>query len=278
VVASAIPQHQHPAGELGEFGKVNFPISCDASVQAEFNRAVAILHSFGYEMAAAAFAGVAEKDPACGMAYWGLAMTYYHPIWEAPNPAALKLGWAAVEKAKSAGAKTQRERDYIAAIEVFYKDSDKLDHRTRALAYEKVMERLQIRYPDDQEAAIFYALAVRGNAPPGDMTYANQKKAGAILEKVFAEQPEHPGLAHYIIHCYDYPALRENRSRFSPRVAHAFAHLYASWILAGIYRIEPCLRRSCSERKCARRPTARNGLHGLCLPAGSPGRGGQESF
>jgi tetratricopeptide (TPR) repeat protein len=209
VVASAIPQHQHPAGELGKFGKVNFPISCDASVQAEFNRAVAILHSFGYEMAAAAFAGVAEKDPACGMAYWGLAMTYYHPIWEAPNPAALKLGWAAVEKAKSAGAKTQRERDYIAAIEVFYKDSDKLDHRTRALAYEKAMERLQMRYLDDQEAAIFYALAVRGNAPPGDMTYANQKRAGAILEKVFAEQPEHTGLAHYIIHCYDYPALAD---------------------------------------------------------------------
>jgi tetratricopeptide (TPR) repeat protein len=228
LVPSAISQHQHPAGELGKFGKVNFAISCEASVQPGFNHAVAILHSFGYEKAPGAFAGVAEKDPACGMAYWGLAMTYYHPIWEPPNPTALKQGWAAVERAKSAGAKTQRERDYIAAIEVFYKDSDKLDHRTRALAYEKAMEQLQVRYPDDREAAIFYALAVRGNAPPGDKTYANQKKAGAILEKAFAEQPEHPGLAHYIIHCYDYPTLADRAldaarrySKIAPDSPHA---------------------------------------------------------
>jgi hypothetical protein len=170
------------------------------------------------------------------MAYWGLAMTYYHPIWEAPNPTSLKQGWAAVERAKSAGAKTQRERDYIAAIEVFYEDSGKLDHRTRALAYEKAMEQLQARYPDDQEAAVFYALAVRGNAPPGDITYANQKKAGAILEKVFAEQPEHPGLAHYIIHCYDYPTLADRAldaaRRYakiapdSPHALHMPSHIF----------------------------------------------------
>jgi hypothetical protein len=235
-VPSAIPQHEHPAAEPGKFGKVNFAISCDAAVQPEFNRAVAILHSFGYEKAAGAFAEVAEKDPACGMAYWGLAMTYYHPIWEAPNPAALKQGWVAVERAKSAGAKTQRERDYIAAIEVFYKDSDKLDHRTRALAHEKAMEHLQASYPDDREAAIFYALAVRGNAPPGDKTYVNQKKAGAILEKVFAEQPEHPGLTHYIIHCYDYPTLADNAldaaRRYakiapdSPHALHMPSHIF----------------------------------------------------
>jgi len=109
---------------------------CAAGVQSRR----AILHSFGYKKAVGAFVEVAEKDPACGMAFGGLAMTYYHPIWEAPNPTVLKQGWAAVERAKSASAKTQRERDYIAAIEVFYKDSDKLDHRTRALAYEKAME------------------------------------------------------------------------------------------------------------------------------------------
>ena len=236
LVPSAIPQHQHTAGEPGNFGKVNFAISCDSAVQPWFNRAVAILHSFGYEKAVGAFAEVAEKDPACGMAYWGLAMTYYHPIWEAPNPAALKQGWAAVERAKSAAAKTQRERDYIAAIEVFYKDSDKLDHRTRALAYEKAMERLQANYPDDREAAIFYALAVRGNALPTDKTYANQKKAGAILEKIFAEQPEHPGLAHYIIHCYDYPTLADRAldaaRRYakiapdSPHAQHMPSHIF----------------------------------------------------
>jgi len=235
-VPSAVPQHQHTAGEPGKFGKVNFAISCDAAVQPGFNRALAILHSFGYEKAAGAFAEVAEKDPACGMASWGLAMTYYHPIWEAPNPTALKQGWTAAEKAKSAGAKTERERNYIAAIEAFYKDSDKLDHRTRALAYEKAMEELQARYPDDREAAIFYALAVRGNAPPSDKTYANQKMAGAILEKIFAEQPEHPGLAHYLIHCYDYPPLANSAldaaRRYakiapdSPHALHMPSHIF----------------------------------------------------
>jgi hypothetical protein len=112
-----------------------------------------------------------------------------------------------VSAAKSASPKTQRERDYIAAIETFYKDSDKLDHRTRALAYEKAMEQLQARYPDDREAAIFYALALQGSASPTDKTYANQKKAGAMLEKIFPEQPDHPGIPHYIIHAYDYPPL-----------------------------------------------------------------------
>jgi hypothetical protein len=205
--AAAFAQHEHPAGEPEKLGKVNFPISCGAAVQPQFNSAVAMLHSFWYEKANETFAAVAERDPACGMASWGMAMTYYHPIWEAPGPAALKQGWAAVEKAKSASAKTQRERDYVAAIEVFYKDSDKVDHRSRALAYEKAMEQLQARYPDDREAAIFYALALLATAPRNDKTYANQKKAGAILEKIFVEQPEHPGVAHYIIHAYDCPPL-----------------------------------------------------------------------
>jgi hypothetical protein len=134
-------------------------------------------------------------------------MTYYHPIWQAPGPADLKAGTAAAEKAKSAGAKTQRERDYIAAIEAFYTDADKLDHRTRALAYEEAMDQIQARYPDDHEAAIFHALALDAIAPPADKTYEYQKKCGAILEPLFVEQPEHPGIAHYIIHCYDYPPL-----------------------------------------------------------------------
>jgi hypothetical protein len=207
--APVVAQHQHPAGEPEKLGKVNFPVSCDAAVQPQFNRAVAMLHSFWYEKASEEFAAVAEKDPACGMAYWGIAMTHYHQIWPAPGPADLKQGWAAVEKARSAEAKTQRERDYIAAIEIFYKDSDKLDHRTRALEYEKALEQLQARHPEDREAAIFYALAVLATAPPTDKTYANQKKAGAIVERIFAEQPEHPGVAHYIIHCYDYPPLAE---------------------------------------------------------------------
>lgn len=235
-VAAAGQQHQHPAGAPEKLGRVRFPISCAAGTPEAFERAVAMLHSFWYEKAAAAFAAIAEKDPACGMAYWGVAMTEYHPLWEMPGQDSLKRGSAAVEAAKSVGAKTRRERDYIAAIEVFYKDWDKLDHTTRALAYEEAMEQLQARYPDDREAAIFYALAVRATAPPSDKTYANQKKAGAILEKIFVEQPAHPGVAHYIIHCYDYPSLAERAldaarryskiAADSPHALHMPSHIF----------------------------------------------------
>jgi hypothetical protein len=200
-------QHEHPAGEPEKLGKVNFPVSCDEGLQLQFNRAVAMLHSFWYEKANEEFAAIAQKDPACAMAYWGIAMTLYHPIWEAPGPAALKQGLEAVAKAKLAAPKTERERDYISAIETFYKDSDKLDHYTRALAYEKAMEQLHARYPDDREAAIFYALALQGSASPSDKTYSNHKKAGAILERILPDQPDHPGVAHYIIHAYDFPPL-----------------------------------------------------------------------
>ena len=236
IVPRAIAQHEHPAGDPGKLGKVSFPVSCDPSVQPQFSSAVAMLHSFWYEKANDTFAAVAEKDPTCGMAYWGIAMTYYHPIWQAPGPADLKAGTASVEKAKSAGAKTQRERDYIAAIETFYKDADKIDHRTRALAYEKAMDLLQASYPDDHEAAIFHALALLAIAPPTDKTYANQKKAGAILEPLFVEQPEHPGIAHYIIHAYDYPPLAQRAldaaRRYakiapdSPHALHMPSHIF----------------------------------------------------
>jgi hypothetical protein len=235
-VTLAVAQHEHPAGDPTKLGKVSFPVSCDPSIQPQFTSAVAMLHSFWYEKANDTFAAIAEKDPTCGMAYWGIAMTYWHPIWQAPAPADLKTGTAAVEKAKLAGAKTQRERDYIAAIDTFYANSDKLDHRTRALAYEKAMEQLQTRYPDDHEAAIFHALALLATAPPTDKTYANQKKAGAILEPLFAEQPEHPGIAHYIIHAYDYPSLAQGAldaaRRYaqiapdSPHALHMPSHIF----------------------------------------------------
>jgi len=141
-VTFAVAQHEHPADDPTKLGKVSFPVSCDPSVQPQFSTAVAMLHSFWYEKASDTFAAIAEKDPTCGMSYWGIAMTYWHPIWQAPGPTDLKAGNAAVEKAKLTGAKTQRERDYIAAIDTFYKDADKLDHHTRALAYEKAMEQL----------------------------------------------------------------------------------------------------------------------------------------
>jgi hypothetical protein len=200
-----------PARAQEKLGKVNFPVSCSPAVQPDFNRAVALLHSFYFDAAGKAFAAIAEKDPTCAMAHWGIAMNLRgpagNPLAGAPSPQALKDGWAAVEKAKAAGAKTQRERDYIGAMELFSKDSDTVDHRTRLLAYEKAMEQLAQRYPEDREAAVIYALTLNVTALPTDKTFARQLKAAAILEEVFGEQPEHPGVAHYLIHSYDYPPI-----------------------------------------------------------------------
>ena len=196
--------------KAGRLGQVHFPVSCSAEAQKEFDRAVTLLHNFWFSESDKAFAAVVQTDPGCAMAHWGIAMGQrLNPISNVPNVAALNKGWAAVEKAKSVGAKTPRERDYIAAVEAFYKDPEKLDLRSRSLAYEKAMEQLYSRYPEDREAAVFYALALLPNEATlsTDKSYAKQSKAGAFLEKIFAEQPNHPGAAHYIIHAYDYPAL-----------------------------------------------------------------------
>ena len=203
--AREVHEHQHDSSE--KLGRVNFPVSCSAAAQQQFNRAVALLHSFWYEEAEKVFTEVTVTDPSCAMGYWGVAMSNYHPVWAPPTPEELEKGSAAVKKAKSTGAKTERERDYIAAIEAFYKGSDKLDHRTRAVAFEKAMEQVHVRHPEDREAAIFYALSLLGTALPTDKSYANQKKAAEILNKVLPEEPEHPGVAHYIIHSFDYPQL-----------------------------------------------------------------------
>lgn len=191
------------AQAVGKVGEVGFPVSCSAEAQQQFTRAVALLHSFWYEEAVKVFTGVAETDPSCAMAYWGVAMSNWYPLWYPPSAAALKAGSDAVAKAQSIGARTDRERDYIDAIATFYRDSDKLDNRTRSVAYEKAMEQVYSRYPDDREAGVFYALALNATALPTDKTYANQEKAAKILQRVFAEQPNHPGAAHYLIHSYD---------------------------------------------------------------------------
>src|SRR2546426_579603 len=210
-------------GASGEkLGTVVFPVSCSPAASQQFARAVALLHSFWYEEAVKAFTEVTVADPSCAMAFWGMAMSMYSPLWYPPSEAPLKAGLAAVDHAKAASAKTQRERDYLAAIETFYRDWDKSDHRSRTVAYEKAMERVYARYPDDHEAAIFYALALNATAPPTDKTYANQLKAGAILEKVLTEQPNHPGVAHYIIHSYD-SATFAGRALAAKRVAEEVA-------------------------------------------------------
>lgn len=190
-----------------KLGRVHFPVSCGADTQAKFDRAVALLHSFWYAEGVKAFTAVTEADPHCAMGYWGIAMSHWYPLWRPPSEAALKQGWEAVQRAQAVGAPTEREWQYIAAIEIFYKDAQDLDHHTRALAYEKAMQRLSERYPEDREAAVFYALALNATIQATDKTYANQLKAADILEKVFAEQSDHPGVAHYLIHSYDYPTL-----------------------------------------------------------------------
>ena len=227
-------QHHHPRPE--KLGTVTFPTSCAPAVQARFVRAVALLHSFWYDEAEKAFGEVAAADPSCAMAQWGVAMSLYHPIWAAPTPAEVTRGQEAVAKARAAGAPTERERDYIAAVEAFFRDAQTVNHGLRAVAYEKAMERLSQRYPDDREAAIFYSLALLGTASPADKTYANQKKAGAILNRVLPAQPDHPGVAHYLIHSFDYPelaglALPAARSyskiaESSPHALHMPSHIF----------------------------------------------------
>ena len=221
--------HHHGPPPVGEkLGEVHFPVSCSDEAQKGFERAVAILHSMWYEEAVKAFTGVAEADPGCAMAWWGVAMSSWYPLWYPPTPAALKAGAEAVAQAEAVGAKTERERGYIAAIAAFYRDSETLDHRTRSLAYERAMASLHQNYPDDREAAIFYALALDANALPTDKTFANQKKAASILEPIFAEQPNHPGVAHYLIHSDDVPPLAaaglsaaRRYAEIAPSVPHA---------------------------------------------------------
>ena len=218
--APLAPARADMSGFSGKFGTVHFANSCSAEVQPLFERGVALLHSFWYAEGTKTFAAVAKADPACAMAHWGTAITLFgNPFTWPLTGTALPEGWAAVERAKAANAKTQRERDYIGAIEAFYKDADKVDHRTRAVAYLKAMEQITERYPEDSEASIFYALALNATALPADKTYANQLKAAGILEKVFAAQPDHPGVAHYLIHSYDYPSIAQQGLNAARRYA-----------------------------------------------------------
>jgi hypothetical protein len=204
---SAIAQKDAHDLMEGRGRDVSFPVSCGADMQPRFDAALAALHSFWYGQSLKEFTAISEAKPDCAMAYWGSAMSVWNQIWAPPRADNLKAGSDAIARAQAAGAKTQRERDYIDALAAFYADYDKLDHRTRASAYMRKMEQVAQRYPDDREAKIFYALSLLATADGLDKTYKNQLKAGEILEQIFAEKPEHPGPTHYIIHAYDYPAL-----------------------------------------------------------------------
>jgi tetratricopeptide repeat protein len=220
---------QTAAGQADDkkLGAVHFETSCTPEAQALFDRAMLYQHSFWYRASQRVFEDVLKADPACGVAYWGIALSLLWNPHTAPPPKNLAEGAAALAKARSVDIKTQRERDYIDALGAMYADYDKVDHRTRLLAYAKAMEQLAARYPDDDEAQIFYALALNTSAPPDDKTYANQLKGAAILERIAKRQPQHPGVAHYLIHLYDTPALADKgleAARRYAKIAPAAAH------------------------------------------------------
>ena len=214
--------------ENGQFGTVAFGLSCSEKVRANFNLATSLLHSFEYTEAEKVFAKVIDEDPECVMAYWGVAMSNFHPLWAQPNQIELQKGSKVIALGRSIiEDKSMRESDYLEAIAAIYDQWESLDYKTRVLKFEKASEQVLKNFPDDNEAAIFYALALRASADPTDKTFANQRKSGKILEAIFAKEPNHPGIAHYIIHTYDYPELAElalPAARKYASIAAASAH------------------------------------------------------
>ena len=220
----------HHSMTAEELGTVHFQTSCSPKVAAEFNRGVALLHSFWYEEAEKTFRKVASEDHKCAMADWGIAMSQYHQLWDYPEDKTLAGDDALLSKAEAMKA-TPREHEYIHALHAYFgrtvKDKFDYDHQARATAYSEAMEQVALHHADDREALVFYALSLLGSQPPHDTTFVQRKKAAAILEKVFAEDPTHPGVAHYLIHSYDKPQLAQyglNAARSYAKIAPAAPH------------------------------------------------------
>jgi hypothetical protein len=210
-----------------EFGTVDFHITGSKQVQEDFNTAVALLHSFEYDDAEKEFAKIIDEAPGCAMAYWGVAMCNFHPLWEPPTEANLKKGAKALDIANSIKQRSPKETAFIDAAGLYYKDWSTTDPHSRAVRFENAMQQLYRSYPDDREAAIFYALALDASADPADKSYAHQLKAGKILDSMYALAPNHPGIVHYIIHTYDYPGIAQlalNAARRYADVAPSSAH------------------------------------------------------
>ena len=230
-VGITLPTLAHDSAGVAKLGKVTFPVSCNAAAQKEFEIAMAYYHSFAWPENKAALERVVQADPSCGMAHWGRALGILdNPfLWPGSlSPKVLGDGQAAIDAARAAGLKTQREKDYVEALAVFFKDSDKLNHRTRATAFETAMLEVATRYPSDTEATILYALVLSANFDPADKKYTNQLKAARTLEPIFTKQPDHPGVAHYLIHSYDYPPIAtqgldaaKRYSKIAPDATHA---------------------------------------------------------
>lgn len=222
-----------------ELGVVDFPISCNAEAQRQFETGVAQLHHMMYEQARSYFQAAAEADPDCAMAHWGIAMTHFQPLWHPTSEEGLERGKAAVERARQLGAPTEREQRYIAAVEAFFtdpeppEDSRASDHEARVEAWREAQRELHEAYPDDVDAAAFYALsevayAATQYSPEAEHDYARERRAGALLEQYLAEYPEHPGLFHYLIHAYDNAELAPRAEevargydQLAPEVPHA---------------------------------------------------------
>ncbi len=202
------PVHSHPVPE--KLGTVHFETSCAPAAQAPFDHALALLHSFSYDAAEREFRDIAARDPTCAMAHWGVALSLYHQLWTPPpGAAALQAGHDELQAARAIGARTERERLFIDAAAAYFADAVPANHPTRAAAYEAAMATLAARYPQDDEAQIFYALALLATASPTDRSHAHQKQAASLLEPIYRRQPEHPGAAHYLIHAYDSTELAE---------------------------------------------------------------------
>jgi tetratricopeptide (TPR) repeat protein len=230
--------HHHENLTSAQLGTVSFPVSCAPGVQKPFERGVALLHSFWYEEAEKQFQQIASDDPHCAMAHWGVALSLWHQLWNQPDAKVIEHGLDEVHQAKTAGGHaTARETAYIAAVKAFYSDSKKLKHDARAKAYSGAMKKVYETYPDDHEAAAFYALSLLASEPHDDATFANRKQAAVILEKLFVIEPDHPGVAHYLIHSYDKPQLAQlglpaarryaQIAPSSPHALHMPSHIFA---------------------------------------------------
>jgi hypothetical protein len=238
VAADDQAQHHHEDLTATQLGTVSFPVSCAPAVQKPFARGVALLHSFWYEEAEKEFIQIGADDPNCAMAHWGVAMSLWHQLWNNPDAKVIQHGMDEVHEARTTdGPTTPREKAYIAAIAAFYSDSKKLNHEARAKAYSDAMKKVYETYPDDHEAAAFYALSLLASEPHDDSTFANRKAAAAVLEKLFAIEPDHPGVAHYLIHSYDKPQLAQlglpaarRYAQVAPAAPHALhmpSHIFA---------------------------------------------------
>ncbi len=209
----------HAQGADQKLGKVHFETSCTPEAAAAFDHGMLYQHSFWYRASQREFDKALKADPGCAIAYWGIALSLLWNPHAAPPVKNLAEGSAALAKGKEVGARTERERDYIAALSEMYNDYDKVDHHTRVLNYVKAMEHLAAKYPDDDEAQILYAISLNVGASPADKTYADQLKGAAILEKIWTRQPDHPGIPHYLIHLYDSPAMADKGLTAAQRYA-----------------------------------------------------------